>query len=114
MIIFRIAIAIFAVLLMLAGLVITPTPLPFGVIIFVIGFLLLATVAPASIRGVRRRWKWFDRRMHDLEDKLPGWLAKPLKASDYDHDAEEEEDDDDDDDDEDEDAEPGGVGARER
>ncbi len=88
---FRAAVGIFAVLLMIAGLIITPTPLPFGIIIFVIGFTLFAAVAPSYVRGIRRRWRWFDRQLHKLEKRLPKWLAKILRDSDYEHEEGEEE-----------------------
>jgi hypothetical protein len=88
---FRALVGIFAVLLMIAGLILAPTPIPFGIIIFVIGFMLLAAVAPTYVRGVRRRWRWFDRQLHKIEKRLPKWLAKILRDSDYDHAEDEEE-----------------------
>jgi hypothetical protein len=88
---FRALVGIFAVLLMIAGLILAPTPIPFGIIIFVIGFMLLAAVAPTYVRGVRRRWRWFDRQLHKIEKRLPKWLAKILRDSDFDHDEDEEE-----------------------
>ena len=89
MIVFRIAVGFFAILLMLTGIVLTPMPIPFGIIIFLLGFFLLAAVAPAFVRGVRKRWRWFDRQMHRLEKRLPRFMAEPLRATDYDHDEEE-------------------------
>jgi hypothetical protein len=38
---------------------------------------------------MRRRWRWFDRAMHRLEERLPEWIAKRLRISDYDHDEDE-------------------------
>lgn len=92
MILFRVAVSVFAVLLMLVGVILAPSPVPFGIIIFALGFFLLVSVAPAFVRGVRRRWRWFDRQMHRLEDRLPEWLAAPLRASDFNHEEEETED----------------------
>ncbi len=83
--VFRIAVTIFAVFLILFGIVWTISPIPFGIVVVALGFLLLATVAPAEIRWVRRRWRWFDKAMHKLEEKLPEWIAKRLRVSDYDH-----------------------------
>ncbi|MEX0645124.1 MAG: hypothetical protein WD076_07430 [Parvularculaceae bacterium] len=88
---FRAAVGVFAVLLMIAGVIIAPTPLPFGIIIFIIGFTLFAAVAPTYVRAIRRRWRWFDRQLHKIEKRLPKWLAKILRDSDYDHDEDEEE-----------------------
>lgn len=88
MILFRIAVGAFAVLLMLVGLILAPSPIPLGIIIFLIGFFLLVSVAPAFVRSVRKRWRWFDRQIHHLENVLPEWMAEPLRASDYVHDDE--------------------------
>lgn len=83
--VFRVAVTAFALFLIVFGLIWTISPIPFGIIIVALGFFLLVTVAPAEIRWVRRRWRWFDRMMHKLETRLPEWIAKRLRASDYDH-----------------------------
>ena len=86
---FRIAVTIFAVALIFFGIIWTISPIPFGIFIVAIGLLLFVTVAPAQVRWVRRRWRWFDQLMHRLEDRLPEWLARRLRVSDYDHDEDE-------------------------
>ncbi|OFX01773.1 MAG: hypothetical protein A3E78_03970 [Alphaproteobacteria bacterium RIFCSPHIGHO2_12_FULL_63_12] len=85
MIVFRIAVSIFALLLIGFGLVVTISPIPFGFIIVAIGFLLFVAVSPGEVRWLRRRWRWFDKMMHRLEKRLPEWIAKRLRVSDYDH-----------------------------
>jgi hypothetical protein len=89
MIIFRLAVSIFALLLIGFGIVLSISPIPFGVILVVIGFLLFVAAAPEQVRWLRRRWRWFDRTMHRLEKRLPEWIAKRLRDSDYDHEEEE-------------------------
>ncbi|MCB2099030.1 MAG: hypothetical protein KDE05_15475 [Parvularculaceae bacterium] len=88
MIVFRIAVSIFALLLIGFGVVLTISPIPFGIVLVILGFLLFVSAAPAEVRWLRKRWRWFDRMMHRLEDRLPEWIAKRLRASDYDHDKE--------------------------
>lgn len=83
--VFKFAVAVFAVILILVGAIITPTPIPFGVVFMAIGFLLLAAVAPAFVRWLRRRMRWFDRLIHWLEKRLPEWIARPLRESDFEH-----------------------------
>ncbi len=90
MMVFRIAVSLFALLLIGFGLVLTISPIPFGFVLVVIGFLLFATVAPAEVRWLRKRWRWFDRAMHALEKRLPEWIARRLRVSDYDHSEDEE------------------------
>lgn len=85
MIIFRIAVTVFAVLLIAFGLVVTISPIPFGFVIVAVGFLLFVSVAPAEVRWLRKRWRWFDRAMHGLEKRLPEWIARRLRVTDYDH-----------------------------
>ncbi len=81
---FRFAVAVFAVMMIIAGLIIAPTPLPFGFVFIILGLLLLAIVAPSMIRFLRRM-RWFDRLMHWAEKRLPEWLARRLRESDIDH-----------------------------
>lgn len=92
MIVFRIAVSVFALLLIGFGVVLTISPIPFGFVIVIVGFLLFVTVAPAEVRWLRKRWRWFDRAMHGLENRLPEWIAKRLRVSDYDHDEDDETD----------------------
>jgi hypothetical protein len=86
MMVFRIAVSAFAALLIVFGLIWTISPLPFGIVVVAAGILLFITVAPAEVRWLRRRWRWFDRAMHRLEDRLPEWIARRLRVSDYEHD----------------------------
>ena len=91
MIVFRIAVSIFALLLIGFGLVVTISPIPFGFVIVIIGFLLFVSVSPAEVRWMRKRWRRFDRAMHRLEERLPEWIARRLRVSDYDHSEDDEE-----------------------
>ncbi len=92
MILFRFAVTVFSLLMIGFGLILTISPIPFGIVIVVMGLMLFVTVAPGEVRWLRRRWRWFDRLMHAAEKRLPEWLAKRLRVSDYDHEAEERED----------------------
>ena len=85
MIVFRLTVSLFALLLILFGLLWTISPLPFGFVILILGFLLLLAAAPGEIRWLRKRWRWFDRAMHGLEKRLPNWIARRLRATDHDH-----------------------------
>ena len=88
MIIFRLAVSLFAILLILFGLIWTISPIPFGIVFLILGFMLLLFAAPGEIRWLRKRWRWFDRAMHGLEKRLPKWIAKRLRETDYEHDKE--------------------------
>ncbi len=78
---FKIVVAIFAILLIIIGIVVAPSPVPFGIVFIVLGFFLLSAVAPDLIRWLRRRWRWFDRQLTKLEKRLPAWIARQLRRS---------------------------------
>ncbi|GJL95917.1 MAG: hypothetical protein DHS20C05_23220 [Hyphococcus sp.] len=80
--IFKFFVSLFAILLILIGIITTPTPIPFGIVFIALGFFLLAASAPDLLRWMRRRWRWLDRQLVRLEKKLPRWLAKYLRRSD--------------------------------
>lgn len=79
------AVALFAFALIVAGAVLTLSPIPGGILILAVGLILFASVMPSAVRWLRRRWRFFDRLMHRLEKILPEWVARRLRASDYDH-----------------------------
>ena len=81
MILFRIALTALAFAMIFFGVIIMIAPTPFGFILVILGFLLLASVAPAFVRGVRKHWRWFDRRMTGLEKRSPAWIAKILRKT---------------------------------
>ncbi|WDI30940.1 hypothetical protein PUV54_13350 [Hyphococcus flavus] len=84
--IFKAMVTMFAILLIVIGIIVMPSPIPFGIIFIGIGFLLLVAVAPDMVRWLRRRWRWFDRQIIKLEEKLPEWIAKQLRKSDVERD----------------------------
>ena len=81
---FRIALTVFAVAMIVFGFITMISPIPFGFIFILLGFFILTVVAPAFVRWFRRRWRWLDRRMDALEKRLPKWAAKHLRRSDPD------------------------------
>lgn len=92
MILFRFALTIFAIILIIVGIITAPTPVPFGIIFIILGILLLSSVAPGLVRWLRKRWRWFDRQMLRVEKRLPNWIAKHLRKSQVERDEEEEDD----------------------
>ena len=82
MILFRFVLAGFAVILIFVGAIVTIAPTPFGFILVILGFLLLASAAPGVVRWLRGRWRWLDRRLDKLEERAPRWLAKIFQRTD--------------------------------
>lgn len=65
---------LFGSTLVVAGLIVLPLPLPFGLIMLTIGFALLAPYIPAVqrlIRWLRSKWPGFDHTMRRHRDRLP-------------------------------------------
>ena len=82
MTIFRIAVAIFSLLLIFFGLVTAITPIPFGLPLVLIGFLLLATSSPTTLKFIRKRWGWLDRRLRWFQRNWPRRMTRALRRSD--------------------------------
>lgn len=78
MILFRLSLAILALAMVFFGVIVMIAPTPFGFVFVILGFLLLASVAPAFVRGMRKYWRWFDRKLSNLEKRSPRWIAKIL------------------------------------
>lgn len=95
--IFRSLVAVFGVILILIGIPLTPSPIPFGLLIIALGLALLIWAAPGAVRGVRRRWRWFDRQMDRLENVLPPYFARLIRRSDVDQDDDEDDEQEEDD-----------------
>ena len=72
---------IFGVLLVVAGLVILPMPLPFGLIMITIGLALLAPYFPAVqklIIKMRRKWPDLDKGLQRYRDRMPPVIKKTI------------------------------------
>ena len=87
---FKFLVAAFGVLLIVIGIIVAPSPIPFGIIFILLGFFLLTAAAPDFVRWVRRHWRWMDRKLLGLEKRLPKWLARQLRRSAPKNDKEEE------------------------
>lgn len=76
---------IIGALLLLAGIPLTLSPLPFGVLPLIVGTAILAGTSPPFARWLRRKRE--DHRLVDAvidkaEDVLPDIIADPLEATD--------------------------------
>ncbi|MDZ7629705.1 MAG: PGPGW domain-containing protein [Parvularculaceae bacterium] len=68
-------------LLVVAGAILTPTPIPFGLIMLTIGFALLAPYfAPVRrvVRGIRRRWPKVDEALRRHRDRFPAIIRQTI------------------------------------
>ncbi len=67
--------------LVVTGLIVLPLPIPFGLIMLVIGFALLAPYIPIVqriIRHMRRRWPQVDAILLRYRDRFPPVIRKTI------------------------------------
>jgi hypothetical protein len=65
---------VFGAVLIVVGIILTPTPIPFGLILLTIGFALLAPYIPAFqrlVRHMRGKWPKLDEQLRRWRDRLP-------------------------------------------
>ncbi|MEM8771760.1 MAG: hypothetical protein AAGD92_08935 [Pseudomonadota bacterium] len=82
MLFLRVIIAVAGLVLILVGAATAVTPIPFGLPLAAVGFLLFASAMPGILRRLRRRWRWLDKRLVWLQSRLPDWLSRTLRRSD--------------------------------
>jgi hypothetical protein len=65
---------VFGSILVVAGLIVLPLPIPFGLIMLTIGFALLAPYIPVVqrlIRHMRGKWPNLDETLRRWRDRMP-------------------------------------------
>lgn len=80
----RIVVVPFALVLLVVGAILTPTPLPFGIPMMAVAiFLLIGSSKPALrlVRRLRRRWNWLDRLLSMFEERTGGSVARTFQRS---------------------------------
>ena len=72
-------------LLLLAGILITPLPLPIGLVMLVLGLAVLvrrSRFVRRRIRNLRSRYPAFSERLRRLEPKVNATIARTLRQTD--------------------------------
>jgi hypothetical protein len=80
----RISLLILAIVLIGAGLIVLPLPIPFGALMLVLGISLLIAsndTAAGWIRTWRVRNPRLNSRMLSLEARLPDWISRILRRT---------------------------------
>ncbi len=68
-------------ILVIAGVILTPTPIPFGLIMLTLGLALLApyfTPVRRVVRGIRRRWPRIDETLRRNRDRFPAVIRQTI------------------------------------
>lgn len=72
---------VFGSTLVVAGMIVLPLPLPFGLIMLTIGFALLAPYIPAVqrlIRFMRTKWPNLNRQLLRFRDRFPPVIKRTI------------------------------------
>lgn len=80
----RFALSVFAVFLIIAGLIVLPLPIPFGAIMILIGVTLLVSsseTAASWVRNYRVKNPKINERLVGLEQRLPHRLGAVLRRT---------------------------------
>lgn len=67
--------------LVVVGIILTPTPIPFGLILLTIGLTLLAPYMPpiqALVRKIRRKWPKVDQSLRRYRDRMPDVVRQTI------------------------------------
>lgn len=90
----RIIRTILGIILLIAGVILTPLPIPFGLILFTIGLILVISSNDRAKRMLtfwRRKWSWLNKTLLQVEKVLPDRFAKYLRQTNPELDTDDEE-----------------------
>ena len=76
--------AVIGWILILVGLVVWPLPIPFGLLMIVIGIALVVPTSPGMrrlLRYLRRRYPAFDRQLERLKPHLPKFIQTMIERT---------------------------------
>lgn len=72
-------------LLVIAGIIVTPLPIPFGIVMIIIGLSLLVTTVPQIRDWLKRRrthYRETSGHLNAIKHKLPGFARKLIEDTD--------------------------------
>lgn len=81
----RSAKAIAGTLLVIGGIIVTPLPIPFGVLMIVIGLSLLASSVPRIrdyLIALRRRYRDVSAKLNRIKNRLPAFARQLIEDTD--------------------------------
>lgn len=85
----RITTTFVGVILIIYGVIAAVSPLPLGVVLIAVGFIMIAGANPAArplIRRMRGRWRWFDKLVRLAAHRSPPRFKEVIEETDPDSD----------------------------
>lgn len=74
--------ACFAILLIIAGIIVTPMPIPFGIFMIAIGLAILVSVSESVreyLKRQRKKFPKFSQSLTKIKPKLPMFIRRLLE-----------------------------------
>ncbi len=81
----RVLVSIAGAALFLYGVIAALSPLPLGVPLMVLGFLMIAGAIPATrplLKRMRRKWPWFNGLVREISKRMPDRFGALQKQTD--------------------------------
>lgn len=81
----RSAQAVAGVLLVMFGIIVTPLPIPFGLLMILVGLSLLASSVPwvrQYLKALRQRYREFSGKLNRIKSKLPRFVRQLIEDTD--------------------------------
>ncbi len=75
------------ILLLLLGIIITPMPIPLGIILIILGLSMLVSTIPqvrAFLQFLRRRYRVFSYKLNRIKHHLPAFARQLIEDTDPD------------------------------
>ncbi|UXD87746.1 PGPGW domain-containing protein [Thalassolituus hydrocarboniclasticus] len=75
------------VLLLLLGIIITPMPIPLGIILIILGLSMLVSTIPrvrTFLQFLRRRYRVFSHKLNSIKHRLPAFARQLIEDTDPD------------------------------
>ncbi|MCT7359496.1 MAG: hypothetical protein COB09_16255 [Thalassobium sp.] len=75
------------ILLLLLGIIITPMPIPLGIILIILGLSMLVGTIPQVrhfLQFIRRRYRAFSHKLNRIKHRLPAFARQLIEDTDPD------------------------------
>ncbi len=75
------------ILLLLLGVIITPMPIPLGIILIILGLSMLVSTIPrvrTFLQFLRRRYHVFSHKLNSIKHRLPAFARQLIEDTDPD------------------------------
>lgn len=83
----RVAKIILGVVIVIAGIILTPLPIPFGILLILVGLSILVSAIPAMrswLVAMRKRYSETSHKLNNIKPHMPRFLRRLIEDTDPD------------------------------